>query len=137
MESVEETGLAGCWVETGRADGGGPTAGAIDHRMDAGVSGCVRSPGPYSWCPAAVRLGPVVMALGRARAGRTDAVFGLDGPGLGRVRADGEDGVQGVEVALQAAGRDDEQAAGGAADAAECVRPVAGQEHERRRADGT
>jgi len=39
--------------------------------------------------------------------------------------------VQGVEVVLQAAGRDDEQAAGGAADAAECVRPVAGQEHER------
>src|SRR5215472_16672964 len=87
--------LVGCWVETGRADGGGPTAGAIDHRMDAGVSGCVRSPGPCSWCPAAVPPGPVVMALGRAQAGRTDAVSGLDGPDLGRVRAGGEDGVQG------------------------------------------
>src|SRR5262249_30997010 len=55
---------------------------------------------------------------------RTDAVFGLDGPDLGPVRAGREDGVQGVEVVLQAAGRDDEQAAGSAAGAAEFVRPV-------------
>src|SRR5215831_18438564 len=41
--------------------------------------------------------------------------------------------MQGVEVPLQPAGRDDEQPAGGAADAPERVRPLAGEEHERTR----
>lgn len=41
--------------------------------------------------------------------------------------------MQGVEVPVQPAGRDDEQPAGCAADAPERVRPVAGQEHERTR----